>query len=195
MTIDVEFDLGNLATGTSPDFGSDPDPTAEAEPQLEARTISRFALQGLPVLAVGREIRPDADEPATVEVAVAADTEEQTQEVRVGLLTLEVSPEQAERLAFTMVNGSVWLTLVPTDFVETPTDGITLCTLFPDLGALAEEFPGLESQCSSKSGSRPPRLRRRQRLTANVRTCSSSSGGSCTSRSLKSSARRCTTDK
>ena len=107
------------------------------------------------MLAVGREIRPDADEPATVEVAVAVDTEEQTQEVRVGLLTLEVSPEQAERLAFTMVNGSVWLTLVPTDFVETPTDGITLCTLFPDLGALAEEFPGLESQCSSKSGSRP----------------------------------------
>ena len=149
MTIDVELDLGNLATGIPGDFGLDPDPTAEAEPQLEARTISRFVLQGLPVLAVGREIRADADEPATVEVAVAAATEEETQEVRVGLLTLEVSPEQAERLAFTMVNGSVWLTLVPTDFVETPTDGITLCTLFPDLGALAEEFPELESQCSS----------------------------------------------
>ena len=56
--------------------------------------------------------------------------------------------EQAERLTYSMVNGSVWLTLVPTDFVETPTDGITLCTLFPDLGALAEEFPGLESACA-----------------------------------------------
>ena len=73
---------------------------------------------------------------------------EDANEVRVGLLTLEVSPEQAERLTYSMVNGSVWLTLVPTDFVETPTDGITLCTLFPDLGALAEEFPGLESACA-----------------------------------------------
>ena len=73
---------------------------------------------------------------------------EEATEVRVGLLTLEVSPEQAERLTFAVVNGNVWLTLVPTDFVETPTDGITLCTLFPDLGALAEEFPGIESACA-----------------------------------------------
>ena len=149
VTIDVELDLGNLAAGTTGDFGTETDPDAEAEVRLEARTISRFVLQGLPVLAVGRDIRPDADEPTTVEVAVPTDTAEETTEIRVGLLTLEVSPEQAERLAYTMVNGSTWLTLVPTDFVETPTDGITLCTLFPDLGALAEEFPGLESQCSS----------------------------------------------
>ena len=148
VTIDVELDLGNLAAGTTGDFGTETDPTAEAEVRLEALTISRFVLQGLPVLAVGRNIRPDADAPTTVEVAVPAATAEETTEVRVGLLTLEVSPEQAERLAYTMVNGSTWLTLVPTDFVETPTDGITLCTLFPDLGALAEEFPGLESQCS-----------------------------------------------
>ncbi len=149
VTIDVQLDLGNVAGGTGSDFGTETTtPDGEQTAQLEARTISRFVLQGLPVLAVGREIRPDAEEPIKVTVAPAA-TAEETQEVRIGLLTLEVSPEQAERLAYTMENGSVWLTLVPVDFVETPTDGITLCTLFPDLGALAEEFPGLESQCAT----------------------------------------------
>ena len=149
VTIDVQLDVGTVQTGSASDFG-EPDPTEEAQPQLESRTITRFVLQGLPVLAVGREIRPDADEEPTVQVATSVATDGETaQEVRVGLLTLEVSPEQAERLAYTNVNGDVWLTLVPTDFVETPTDGITLCTLFADLGALAEEFPGLESQCSA----------------------------------------------
>ena len=147
VTIDVQLDLG-LVDPNSSDFGL-PDPTEEQLILLDSRTISRFVLQGLPVLAVGRDIRPDADATPTVEVPLAVTSEEEPQEIRVGLLTLELAPEQAERLAFTMANGDVWLTLVPIDFVETPTDGITLCTLFPDLGAIAEEFPGIEAQCQT----------------------------------------------
>lgn len=147
VTIDVELDVIEVGLGT--DFGTEPETEADPDAQQQiSRTISRFALQGLPVLAVGSEIRPDAETPTTVTVAQAGALPEETQQVRVGLLTLEVTPEQAERLAYVHENGSVWLTLVPPDFVETPTDGITLCTLFPDLGALAEEFPGLESQCA-----------------------------------------------
>jgi Flp pilus assembly protein CpaB len=148
VTLDVEIDLGNTSDSVTGDFGTEADPAEEIQVQLESRTISRFAIQGLPVLAVGEEIRADADEPETIEVTNPAATTEETQNVRVGLLTLEVSPEQAERLAFVWTQGVVWLTLVPTDFVETPTDGVTLCTLFPDLVALAEEFPGLESACA-----------------------------------------------
>lgn len=148
VTIDAQLDLGEVQSDAASDFGTT-DPATEAEPRLETRTISRFVLQGLPVLAVGREIRPDADEEPTVEVATDVSTGEEPEPIRIGLLTLEVSPEQAERLAYTFSQGDVWLTLVPTDFVETRTEGITLCTLFPDLGALAEEFPGLEAQCSA----------------------------------------------
>ena len=57
VTIDVELDLGNLAAGTTGDFGTETDPDAEAEVRLEARTISRFVLQGLPVLR-GRKRYP-----------------------------------------------------------------------------------------------------------------------------------------
>jgi Flp pilus assembly protein CpaB len=46
------------------------------------------------------------------------------------VFTIEVTPEQAERLVFTFENGSTWLTLVPEDFVEVDTKGITIDTLF-----------------------------------------------------------------
>ena len=40
--------------------------------------------------------------------------------------TLEVTPEQAERIAYAFENGSIWLTLVPGDFVEVETTGVTI---------------------------------------------------------------------
>ena len=149
VTIDVELEFGSIL-GEIGDFGSEEESAVATEEEVPSitRTISRFVLQGLPVLAVGDEVRSDADDPVIVDVPSDEVATEPAPEVRVGLLTLEVSPEQAERLAYTMVTGSVWLTLVPEDFVETPTDGITLCTLFPDLGVLTVEFPGLEATCS-----------------------------------------------
>jgi hypothetical protein len=46
------------------------------------------------------------------------------------VFTLEVTPEQAERIAFSFENGSVWMTLVPSDFVEVETQGVTIESLF-----------------------------------------------------------------
>ena len=46
------------------------------------------------------------------------------------VFTVEVTPEQAERIVFSFENGSVWMTLVPADFIEVDTDGVTIESLF-----------------------------------------------------------------
>ena len=51
-----------------------------------------------------------------------------------------MTPEQAERLAYSFENGSVWLTLVPEDFVEVRTEGVTIDNLYEDLGILEQYF-------------------------------------------------------
>jgi len=99
--------------------------------ELEQGIISRFVMQGLPVLAVGTEIRADEDADQTVTVTtVAVEGQEAAPEVQRGVLTLEVTPEEAERIVYTFSTGTVWLTLVPEDFVPVPTDGITRDNLF-----------------------------------------------------------------
>ena len=107
---------------------------APTEVAVGVVTYTRFVLQGLPVLATGRDIRPDAEAPETVEVDdPAATVDGQPVEAEVGnetTFTLEVTPEQAERIAYGFENGSMWLTLVPGDFVEVETSGVTVLNLF-----------------------------------------------------------------
>jgi pilus assembly protein CpaB len=107
---------------------------APTEETVGVVTYSRFVLQGLPVLATGRDIRPDAEAPETVEVDdPEATVDGQPVEAEVGnetTFTLEVTPEQAERIAYAFENGSMWLTLVPGDFVEVETTGVTVLNLF-----------------------------------------------------------------
>ena len=79
-----------------------------------------LAIQGL--LAEGEEDAP-AEDPANSTV-----------------FTLEVTPDQAERIVYAFENGSIWLTLVPTDFVEVETDGVVIDNLFG--GDLIEEIFG-----------------------------------------------------
>ena len=75
----------------------------------------------------------DADgNPVTPETAEA--------EVPQTIFTLEVTPEQAERIAFAFENGSIWLTLVPADFIEVETEGVTIETLFA--GDIVEDIFG-----------------------------------------------------
>jgi pilus assembly protein CpaB len=115
-------------------------PPVEGEPPAEETvgvvTYSRFVLQALPVLATGRDIRPDEAAPETVEVddpEAATTADGQPVEEEVGndtTFTLEVTPEQAERIAYAFENGSIWLTLVPGDFVEVETTGVTILNLF-----------------------------------------------------------------
>ena len=95
-------------------------------------TTSRFVLQGLPVLAVGTQI-VDLDNPERNEIlAVPTPTtdEESPAAIRTGVLTLEVTAEEAERLAFAFEEGRVWLTLVPADFTPVTTQGVTRESLF-----------------------------------------------------------------
>jgi hypothetical protein len=88
------------------------------------------------VLATGRDIRPDAEAPETVEVdqpETTPDGQPVEGEAETGndtTFTLEVTAEQAERIAYAFENGSMWLTLVPGDFVEVETTGVTILNLF-----------------------------------------------------------------
>lgn len=108
-----------------------PDELQALEDELEEGIISRFVLQGLPVLAVGSEIRVDEEAPETVTVTtVPVEGQEAAQQIQTGVITLEVTPEEAERIVYTFSTGTVWLTLVPEDFVPVPTDGITRDNLF-----------------------------------------------------------------
>lgn len=125
---------------------------AQAEETTEAKDqtieFTRFVMQGIPVLAVGREIVADEDAPVQITAPSvtegedgAAEEAEQPSEY----FTLEVTPDQAERLAFSYETGSVWLTLVPADFTPGRTEGVVFENLFQDFGVLTTLFPDLEA--------------------------------------------------
>jgi pilus assembly protein CpaB len=119
---------------------------AADETQQTVITYTRFVLQGIPVMATGRDIRLDEDAPETVDVqddpAVTPDGEPVVEEEPGNdtIFTLEVTPEQAERIAYAFENGSMWLTLVPGDFVEVETSGVIIDNLFG--GDLVEDIFG-----------------------------------------------------
>lgn len=150
ITLDIEFEQipVDFDGVTLPDpAGGDEGGTAPVEDETETVvvTYTRYVLQGLPVLAAGREIRPDDDAPPTVDAGDEdpAAEGEQTPEEDTGnstVFTLEVTPDQAERIVYAFENGSIWLTLVPTDFVEVETDGVVIDNLFG--GDLIEEIFG-----------------------------------------------------
>ncbi|MEX2251181.1 MAG: Flp pilus assembly protein CpaB [Acidimicrobiia bacterium] len=120
---------------------------APVEETVAVVTFTRYVLQGIPVLATGRDIRADENAPDTVEAEpvapVEGETATTTPEEDTGnetLFTLEVTPEQAERIAYAFENGSMWMTLVPEDFVEVETPGVTILNLFG--GNLADNIFG-----------------------------------------------------
>jgi Flp pilus assembly protein CpaB len=137
ITLDIEF---NQIPVDSPIFGIPAETTAAdgtaGEEATETVTYTRFVLQGLPVLAVAQDVRPEEGESAPV-VTPTVDAEgnpvpadQAAEEVPQTVFTLEVTPEQAERIAFSFENGSIWMTLVPSDFVEVETQGVTIESLF-----------------------------------------------------------------
>ena len=134
MIITLEIEFSQIPVD-SPIFGipSDttaPDGTAAEEEQTATVTYTRYVMQGLPVLAVARDVRTEEGEATTVTTALPATGEQAAPEAPATVFTLEVTPEQAERIVFAFENGSIWLTLVPEDFVEVETDGVTIENLF-----------------------------------------------------------------
>ena len=142
ITLDIPEDLlppelqGIAETPTEPPVEGAP-PTEEA---VAVVTFTRYVLQGIPVLATGRDIRADEDTPQPVQAEPEAPVEGEVDttgaEEDLGnetIFTLEVTPEQAERIAYAFENGSMWLTLVPADFVEVETPGVTILNLFGNL--------------------------------------------------------------
>jgi pilus assembly protein CpaB len=138
ITLDIPE---NLLPDELSGIAEQPAPPVEGEAPAEetpaAVTYTRFVLQGLPVMATGRDIRPDEDAPPTVEAETettgGTTPEGEPTEEDLGndtTFTLEVTPEQAERIAYASENGSIWLTLVPADFVEVETTGVTTLNLF-----------------------------------------------------------------
>ena len=151
ITLDIGFDLLPADfSGVTVDPGTDgtegETPADEAEQTVV--TYTRFVLQGLPVMATGRDIRPDEDAPETVDVETTTETTPDGQPVAPAeeetgndtIFTLEVTPEQAERIAYAIENGSIYLTLVPADFVEVETSGVIIDNLFG--GDLVEDIFG-----------------------------------------------------
>ncbi len=144
VTLDIEF---TLLPENAPGFGipSDEDPAEgeeATEEESEVVTLTRYVLQGIPVLAVDRDVRPQEGDRQNVEAPTVVEGEpvEGEPEVPGTVFTLEVDPEQAERFVYAFENGSVWLTLVPEDFVEVDTNGITIDSLFQ--GDLVEDIFG-----------------------------------------------------
>ena len=143
ISLDIEFDLIPIegAPTLPPAEGEEP---VEGEEVEEAVTVTytRYVLQGLNVLAAGRDIREEEDEDLTGQIEADTDPAGTGAEPATGtevpeeeqgnstVFTLEVTPDQAERIVFAFENGSIWLTLVPEDFVEVETDGVTIDNLF-----------------------------------------------------------------
>lgn len=139
LTIDIEFDL---LPESAPGFGipTEDGEEEEAEEETEVVSLSRFVMQGVPVLAVGRDVRPQEGERQEVTVSEVEGAEGEGETAPATVFTLEVDPEQAERMVYAFEHGSVWLTLVPEDFVEVDTQGITINNLFE--GDLVEDIFG-----------------------------------------------------
>jgi Flp pilus assembly protein CpaB len=150
ITLDIEVEQIPIegAPTLPPAEGETP---ADEEEDSVVVTYTRYVLQGLNVLAAGRDIRVEddgdqtgeidaGDTPTTGDETTATEGEPEEDTGNSTVFTLEVTPDQAERIVYAFENGSIWLTLVPEDFVEVETDGVTIGNLFG--GDLTEDlFP------------------------------------------------------
>lgn len=136
ITLDISFDkIPQEFTGITVETTV---PTPEGQTSTTAAatvvTYTRFVMQGLPVMATGRDIRPDPNAPPTVDAGgqqTAGGTETPAEDTgNATVFTIEVTPEQAERIVYAFENGSIWMTLVPSDFVEVETQGVIIDNLF-----------------------------------------------------------------
>jgi Flp pilus assembly protein CpaB len=148
ITLSIDFQLTALAED-APDFGipvEEPVEGEETEDDVVSVTYTRYVLQGLRVIAVGTDVRPDPDAPPTVDATGAATdaavqgADPAAEAIASTVFTLEVTPDIAERLVFAQQAGALYYTLVPPDFVEVDTLGVTIENLFE--GDLVQDIFG-----------------------------------------------------
>jgi Flp pilus assembly protein CpaB len=133
ITVDIEFD--QIPVDGGPTLPTEPPADGQTDEETTVITYTRYVLQGIPVLAVGRDVRLEETDDQTGQVPAAPPVEgegegEEVDQGNATTFTLEVTPEQAERIVYAFENGSMWLTLVPADFVEVETNGVIIDNLF-----------------------------------------------------------------
>ena len=123
----------------------EPDDETRRGLDSQAARVSKIILQNIKVLAVGEHMTTDGRKPVKVQV-----------------VTLEVLPEQSEKLALASRHGKIQLTMRSRIDQETvPTAGITPFTLLrADVGAAQTEKASSTSKSSSSSRSSRRRSRR-----------------------------------
>jgi pilus assembly protein CpaB len=91
----------------------------------EVQPVARFVLQDVPVLTVGQR-----DVTAAAQGSRAAARAQQQQTTDKVLVTLAVSPGQAEKLAYAIFEGDIYFTLLPPGGKAVATPGRTRATEF-----------------------------------------------------------------
>jgi len=142
VMVTVDLEVGLTATSEAPSFGVPTQTGTDEEGNTEALSVvvpyTRFVLQNLKVLAVGQEIVPAEADATTVtaegsidEAAPGGTVQGEAAPVAVSTIyTLEVDPNQAERLVYAIQEGTIYMTLVPDDNQPVVTQGVTIERLF-----------------------------------------------------------------
>jgi pilus assembly protein CpaB len=148
VTLEIAFNLTDVAA--VPEFGIPTEPAAEGETQDTQEEIvqyTRYVLNQVPVIAVGRKVTAEEGAPETVTVETTPPADQGTvqgeaapEEAISSVYTLALPPEDIERLVFAQANGALYFTLIPEDYVLTETKGVTINTLFA--GDLVEDIFG-----------------------------------------------------
>ncbi|MGF1668326.1 MAG: Flp pilus assembly protein CpaB [Acidimicrobiia bacterium] len=141
VMVTVDLEVGLTAASQAPSFGVPNQTGTDAEGNAESLSVvvpyTRFVLQNLKVLAVGQEIVPAETDATTVTAGAPAEGEAtgtvqgDAAPVAVSTIyTLEVDPNQAERLVYAIQEGAIYMTLVPNDNQPVVTQGVTIERLF-----------------------------------------------------------------
>jgi pilus assembly protein CpaB len=149
VTLEIAFNLTDVAA--VPEFGIPTEPAPEGETQDTQEEIvqyTRYVLNQVPVIAVGRKVTAEEGAPESVTVTTVAPAADQgtvqgeatAEEAVSSVYTLALPPEDIERLVFAQANGALYFTLIPEDYVLTETKGVTINTLFA--GDLVEDIFG-----------------------------------------------------
>jgi Flp pilus assembly protein CpaB len=146
VTLDIQANL--TQTGQSFDFGVPTDnttggDTTQSADQTVVVPYTRYVLQNLRVLAVGQKVVvPEGaaesvsaegtisdGTTATTAAGTVQNTDQPVEQVTT-VYTLEVAPDEAERLVYAQEKGSIYMTLGRDDNAEVATKGVTIENLF-----------------------------------------------------------------